>query len=60
MGSNSGQDCERPIHRVWIDAFFLAATQVTNSEYARFLSATWNPAASVLARSKTSTILNSQ
>ena len=21
MGSNSGQDCERPIHRVWIDRF---------------------------------------
>jgi formylglycine-generating enzyme required for sulfatase activity len=40
MGSNSGQDCERPIHRVWIDAFFLAATQVTNAEYKRFLSAT--------------------
>jgi hypothetical protein len=34
MGSASGQDCERPIHRVWIDAFLLAATQVTNAEYA--------------------------
>ncbi len=33
MGSASGQDCERPIHRVWIDAFLLAATQVTNAEY---------------------------
>jgi len=40
MGSNSGQDCERPIHRVWVDAFQLAATQVTNAEYARFLGAT--------------------
>ena len=40
MGSNSGQDCARPIHRVWIDAFLLAATQVTNAEYARFLTAT--------------------
>ena len=37
MGSASGQDCERPIHRVWIDAFLLAATQVTNAEYALFL-----------------------
>ncbi len=37
MGSASGQDCERPIHRVWIDAFLLAATQVTNAEYAVFL-----------------------
>ena len=40
MGSNSGQDCERPIHRVWIDSFLLAATQVTNAEYERFLRAT--------------------
>lgn len=40
MGSDRGQDCERPIHRVWIDAFLLAATQVTNAEYARFLQAT--------------------
>ena len=40
MGSSSGQDCERPIHRVWVDAFQLAATQITNAEYARFLVAT--------------------
>ena len=40
MGSESGQDCERPVHRVWVDAFLLAATQVTNAEYARFLRAT--------------------
>ena len=40
MGSNDGQDCERPVHRVWVDAFWLAATQVTNDEYARFLVAT--------------------
>jgi sulfatase modifying factor 1 len=40
MGSAAGQDCERPIHRVWVEAFRLAATQVTNAEYARFLSAT--------------------
>ena len=40
MGSEAGQDCERPIHRVWVDEFFLAATQVTKAEYCRFLSAT--------------------
>jgi len=39
MGSNSGQDCERPVHRVWIDAFLFAATQVTNAQYACFLRA---------------------
>jgi sulfatase modifying factor 1 len=40
MGSNSGQDCERPVHRVWVDPFLLAATQVTNAEYEVFLRAT--------------------
>lgn len=40
MGSNSGQDCELPVHRVWVDAFLLAATQVTNAEYESFLHAT--------------------
>ena len=44
MGSDDGQECERPIHRVWIDALLLAATQVTNAEYDHFLSATGNPA----------------
>ena len=40
MGSDSGQDCERRIHRVWVDAFLLAANQVTNAEYERYLQAT--------------------
>lgn len=40
MGSESGQDNERPVHRVWVDAFDLAVCQVTNAEYARFLAAT--------------------
>jgi len=40
MGSDTGQDNERPVHRVWIDAFELGACQVTNAEYAQFLSAT--------------------
>jgi formylglycine-generating enzyme len=40
MGSDNGQDCERPIHRVWVDAFQLAATQVTNAQYEEFLCAT--------------------
>ena len=40
MGSETGQDNERPVHRVWVDAFELAARQVTNAEYSRFLEAT--------------------
>ncbi len=48
MGSDAGenkvgQDTERPAHRVWVDEFFLAACQVTNAEYSRFLLATGNP-----------------
>jgi sulfatase modifying factor 1 len=43
MGSASGQDCERPVHRVWVDAFLLAATQVTNAEYECFLRSTGAP-----------------
>jgi sulfatase modifying factor 1 len=40
MGSDAGQDVERPVHRVWVDAFSLAETQVTVAEYARFLDVT--------------------
>lgn len=43
MGSNTGQDGERPVHRVWVDSFAMAATQVTVAEYARFLHATASP-----------------
>jgi formylglycine-generating enzyme required for sulfatase activity len=39
MGSESGQDNERPVHRVWVDEFLLAACQVTNADYGRFLRA---------------------
>jgi formylglycine-generating enzyme len=42
MGSEAGQDVERPVHRVWVDGFRLAATQVTVEEYSRFLEATGN------------------
>ena len=40
MGSEQGQDNERPVHRVWVDAFQLAACQVANLEYESFLRAT--------------------
>ena len=43
MGSDQGQDNEKPIHRVWVDAFHLAAQQVTNSDYSRFLETTGTP-----------------
>jgi len=40
MGSENGGGNERPVHRVWVDAFEIGAWPVTNAEYAEFLSAT--------------------
>ncbi len=52
MGSDAGQDDERPPHRVHVDAFLLSIFPVTRREYAAFLAATshdlpreWNSAA---------------
>jgi formylglycine-generating enzyme required for sulfatase activity len=39
MGFGAGQEVEAPVHRVWVDGFAMAATQVTVAEYARFLDA---------------------
>ena len=39
MGSNSGDSDERPIHSVYIDAFYMDEYEVTNAEYAAFLNA---------------------
>ena len=40
MGSDTGQDDERPVHRVSIDAFALGVYPVTRGEYAAFIAAT--------------------
>jgi len=40
MGSDADQAVEGPVHRVWVDSFAIAATQVTVKEYARFVDAT--------------------
>ena len=40
MGSEIGQDNERPVHTVFVDSFYLAAKQVANAEYAVFLEET--------------------
>lgn len=40
MGSETGQDNEQPVRRVWVDAFEFAECQVTNAEYAQFVMAT--------------------
>lgn len=43
MGSDVGPDNERPVHRVWVDAFELGIYQVTNQEYRCFVQATGLP-----------------
>ncbi len=40
MGRDDGQDDERPVHAVWVDAFELAVYPVTRDHYAQFLAAT--------------------
>lgn len=42
MGSDTGQDNERPVHHVWVNAFELAVCQISNAEYALFLAETQN------------------
>jgi formylglycine-generating enzyme required for sulfatase activity len=39
MGCETGQDNERPVHRVWLDRFGLAKFPVTNAAYELFLDA---------------------
>jgi formylglycine-generating enzyme required for sulfatase activity len=43
MGSDAGQDVERPVHRVRVDSFALTDAQVTVAQYERFLAATGRP-----------------
>ena len=40
MGEPDGPPTERPVHEVWLDAFWIARTPVTNGEYAAFIAAT--------------------
>jgi iron(II)-dependent oxidoreductase len=40
MGSNEGHDNEKPPHKVYLDAFYIARYPVTNAEYKKFVDAT--------------------
>ena len=42
MGSDEGEPDERPVHTVYVDAFYLDRYPVTNADYARFLNACGN------------------
>ena len=43
MGSTAGQADERPLHRVWVDAFEIAACAVTREAYNVFLISSGHP-----------------
>lgn len=36
MGSEAGTEAERPTHRVWLDAFYMDRTEVSNAAYETF------------------------
>jgi formylglycine-generating enzyme required for sulfatase activity len=40
MGSDTGEEDERPAHRVHVDEFLMSVHPVTNADYARFVRAT--------------------
>ena len=42
MGSNDGLNDEKPVHRVYLDAFYMDKYEVTNAQFKKFIDA--NPA----------------
>ena len=39
MGSNSGRSNEKPVHPIYVDAFYMDKYEVTNAQYKEFLDA---------------------
>ena len=44
MGSNDGEDGEKPVHTVYLDAFYMDRYEVTNALYREFMDATGHKA----------------
>jgi formylglycine-generating enzyme required for sulfatase activity len=47
MGAADAAGDERPVHRVYVEEFFIGRFPVTNEDYARFVRATGHPAPAV-------------
>ena len=39
MGSNTGREREKPVHTVYVDAFYMDIYEVTNAQYQKFVEA---------------------
>ena len=46
MGDDDGDDDEKPVHTVYLDAFYIDVYEVTNAQYKKFMDATGLPAPS--------------
>ena len=44
MGSNDGKDDEKPVHTVYLDAFYIDKYEVINEQYKKFMDATGHKA----------------
>src|SRR5262245_6819778 len=49
MGAADAEDDERPVHRVFVNEFYIGRCPVTNDEYAHFIRATGYPSPAVRA-----------
>jgi len=52
MGSNDGGDSEKPVHTVYLDAFYMDVYEVTNARYKKFMDATGHKAPAYWSNSK--------